>query len=482
LYGKYQHISDDLNQKLVETNIDITRTNSQIAGAKLALQIAQQNQVNHQEQIDNLQKQIDFLTTKFTNQDLYDWMVGKLADIYFQSYQLAYSLCKRVERCYRYELGITESSFINFGYWDSLNKGLLAGETLNHDLRRMQASYLEQNSRRFEINRYISLRTLDPKALITLLQSGACDIELLESLFDGDYPGHYQRRIYRVSLTVAYPYKQLFDNVMGTLTLVKNSVRISTDLGSGYRRPQAGNDPRFVDNYGAVPQKIVLSNGQDDPGLFLTAIDENLTDQRYLPFEGAGVISSWHLELPAANNEIDLSGIEDVIIHLYYTALDGGDALKQAVEADNAQHLPRSGMRLFSALKDFPTPWWKFLATPKAGMDQTLVLILYSSCFPNWTRGKTITVTGLIVYAVSWNSGNFVLEPQAPLPNADVTMTPATTIESTDLNVTFGTVAVANTTLGEWTFKLRTAAAADFHSITTSDISDLVLLVSFQVT
>ena len=29
-----------------------------------------------------------------------------------------------------------------------------------------------------------------------------------------------------------------------------------------------------------------------------------LSDQRYLPFEGAGAISSWHFEMPAANNEI----------------------------------------------------------------------------------------------------------------------------------------------------------------------------------
>ena len=33
-------------------------------------------------------------------------MVGTLSDIYFQSYRLAYRLCKQVERCYRFELGI----------------------------------------------------------------------------------------------------------------------------------------------------------------------------------------------------------------------------------------------------------------------------------------------------------------------------------------------------------------------------------------
>jgi Tc toxin complex TcA C-terminal TcB-binding domain/ABC toxin N-terminal region/Neuraminidase-like domain/Salmonella virulence plasmid 28.1kDa A protein len=477
--GKLSRVYEENQQKAAQAQIQIQQVKAQLDGAQIALQVAQQDQANHQEQIDNVQKQIDFLTDKFTNQDLYDWMVGQLADTYFQSYRLAYKMCKQAERCYRYELGLPTSSFIQFGYWDSLKKGLLAGETLNHDLRRMQASYLEQNSRRFEISRYISLVALDPNALLTLLEKGACDFDLPESLFDGDYPGHYQRHLVRVSLTVVYPSPGKFDNVKGTLTLTKNSVRISTDLGSGYpRQAPPTQDPRFVDQYGAVPQKIVLGNAQDDPGLFLTAINNNLSDQRYLPFEGAGTISSWHLELPAANNEIDLTTIGDVIIHLYYTALDGGDTFKQAVEANNAQNLPTSGLKLFSAQNDFSASWQGFF-TPPANTDQTLALSLPPSRFPNWTRGKTITVTGLTVLAVSWNAGNFALQPQAPLPTADVTLTPVAGV--TEPNVAAGNVAVANTSLGRWTFKLRTAAAADFRSITQNDIGDVLLLVNFQV-
>ena len=45
----------------------------------------------------------------------------------------------------RHELGLSDSVFIRFGYWDSLKKGLLAGERLGHGLKRMEAAYLEQN-------------------------------------------------------------------------------------------------------------------------------------------------------------------------------------------------------------------------------------------------------------------------------------------------------------------------------------------------
>ena len=297
--GAFQRRQDNWDEAATEAQIQIDQANIQIAGGQLALQIAQQNQTLHQEQIANIQKQIDFLNDKFTNDDLFDWMVDSLSTTYFQSYQLAYQLCKQVERCYRFELGIPDSSFIRFGYWDSLHKGLLAGETLNNDLRRLEASYLQQNARRYELSRYVSLELLDPAALQQLLVTGSCQFQLTESLFDNDYPGHYNRRLTRVSVTVLYPNPGKYDNVKATLTLLSNKVRVKTDTGSGYEENPVGSDPRFVYNYAAVPQKIATGNAQDDPGLFVTSISSNITDQRYLPFENAGAVSLWQLDCPS---------------------------------------------------------------------------------------------------------------------------------------------------------------------------------------
>ena len=343
--GKFFHQQDDWNEKIKEANDDIAHTQVQIVGAQLGVQIAEANRTKNQTQIDQLQKQLDFLSDKFTNQELYDWMTSQLSDTYFQSFKLAFRMCKQVEKCYQFELGILDSSFIQFGYWDSLHKGLLAGERLNHDLRRMQASYLDENRRRFELSRFVSLAALDPAALQQLLATGACDFDLPESLFDNDYPGHFNRHLFRVSVTAVYPSPSKFDNVKATLTLVSNKVRVSTDLAAGYPETPVGSDPRFVYNYAAVPQKIALGNAQDDPGLFLTALNNNLGDTRYLPFENAGAVSSWHLEMPDANNEIDLSAVGDVVLHLFYTSVDGGNAFKQGVQTNNLANLPTSGLR-----------------------------------------------------------------------------------------------------------------------------------------
>ena len=497
--GSWRQRKDNADEAAAEAQIQITQANIQLAGARLALQIAEQNKTLHQEQVDDLQKQIDFLNVKFTSDGLYDWMVASLSTTYFQSYQLAYQLCKQVERGYQFELGILDSSFIQFGYWDSLHKGLLAGETLNHDLRRLQASYLQQNARRYELSRYVSLDALTPTAPYVscrqqLLATGACDFTLPESLFDNDYPGHYNRRLTRVSVTVVYPNPGKFDNVKATLTLVANKVRIQTDTSAEYDESPEGSDARFLYNYAAVPQKIATGNAQDYPGLFVTAIAANIADQRYLPFENAGAISTWHLEMPQSSNEVDLLTVTDVVLHLHYTALDGGDGFRGVVQEINKANLPTSGFKIFSALNDFAasspptvpdplTPWQTFLAPATASANQTLTLSLSPSRFPVWTRGKTIKVTSLTVLAVARPPGKFTLKSPLYTGTGPLLMNPVSGPTEGNFCVSATQPFAPNTrALGTpWSFELQAEGAADWHSLTSNDIGDVLLLVGYDV-
>jgi hypothetical protein len=323
--------------------------------------------------------------------------------------------------------------------------------------------------------------------LQNLLVYGFCDFTLPESLFDNDYPSHYNRRLTRVSVTVVYPSPGKFDNIKATLTLVSNQVRVKTDITSGYAESPVGSDSRFIYNYAANSQNIAMGNAQDDPGLFITAIASNIADQRYLPYENAGVVSSWHLEMPQINNEIDLSTVGDVVLHLYYTALDGGGEFKSAVQANNLANLPTTGIKLFSAQNDFAapaasvanpypvTPWTAFLTT---GATQKLTLAISQLKFPPWTRGKTITVTSLTVLALAWEPGTFVLVPQSPLPTAPITMTPIAGI--TEPVVVSATIPSAGTLPATWSFEMQQQGATDFQSLTKNQIGDVLLLVSYE--
>ena len=374
---------------------EIEQIAKQIEAAGLRLAITTREIKNHDLQVKNTQEVDEYLRDKYTNQELYDWMVGQISGLYFQSYQLAYDVAKRAERTYRFELGVTESNFIQFGYWDSLKKGLLSGEKLQYDLRRLEINYLELNRREFELTKYVSLVLHSPMALITLKQTGRCEFELPEELFDADYPGHFMRRIKSVSITVPCvtgPYT----NVNCTLTLLKNSVRKTQSSSDPYSRDDtSGADLRFADNLVAI-QSIVTSSANNESGVF----EVNLRDERYLPFEGAGAISQWRIDLPKECNAFDFDTLSDVVLHLKYTAREGGDSLKGAAKEAMQATIAVAGTtplaRLFSAKHEFPTDWHRFMhpADPAPGEDivQKLPLALTQERFPFQLRGRKLQV------------------------------------------------------------------------------------------
>ncbi|CAH2935917.1 MAG: Unknown, probable insecticidal toxin [uncultured Paraburkholderia sp.] len=88
-------------------------------------------------------------------------------------------------------------------------------------------------------------------------------------------------------------------------------------------------DANIVTNLRAS-QQIALSSGPNDAGLF----ELNFGDERYLPFEGTGAVSGWTLKFPRPTSDAQkaaLDSLVDVIVHVRYTAFDGGDAFAQAV-------------------------------------------------------------------------------------------------------------------------------------------------------
>ncbi|KAB5517990.1 hypothetical protein GE09DRAFT_1157116 [Coniochaeta sp. 2T2.1] len=66
----------------------------------------------------------------------------------------------------------------------------------------MEAVYQAERGYDYELTKSFSLQQLNSYALTTLRETGTCQIDLPEVLFDMDFPGHYFRRLRSVSLTV----------------------------------------------------------------------------------------------------------------------------------------------------------------------------------------------------------------------------------------------------------------------------------------
>lgn len=324
----YQRRADDWKLQQDLATKELAQIDKQILAAKIREQIANQELINHEQQIENARQVDDFLRNKYTQEELYGWLIGEISTIYFQCYQLAYDLAKKAEKAYRYELGLPASNFIQFGVWDSFRKGLMSGERLYLSLKQMEKSYMDQNHREYEITKNISLFVHNQMALFALKKTGSCIIELPENWFDMDYPGHYMRRIKSVSLSIPCivgPYT----SVSCTLTLLSSEVRVKSTLSNNsYTKENDTDDNRFITNFSAT-QSIATSHAQNDSGLF----ELNFRDERYLPFEGSGAISRWRIELPVLPitlRQFDYDTISDVILHLKYTSREGGKELKNA--------------------------------------------------------------------------------------------------------------------------------------------------------
>jgi Tc toxin complex TcA C-terminal TcB-binding domain len=499
--GSFQRRADDWDLQHRLADKELEQIDQQIAAADLRHTVAVQELANHDTQIENSRTVADFLQSKFTNQELYDWLLSQLSTTYFQAYQLAYDLAKRASKAYAYELGTDDPAFIQFGYWDSLRKGLSAGDKLMLDLRRMQAEFLKLNTREYEITKQVSLATIDPMALVKLRQTGECFIDLPEALFDFDYPGHYFRRIRNVSITlpcVSGPYT----GVHATLTLLSHAVRRSDSAAGEYKAAVDGDgiptdDPRFWKGNGAV-RSIAVSHGQQDAGLF----ELNFHDERLLPFEGLGAISHWHLELPRDANAFDFSTISDLVIHLRYTARAGGTALRDAARAAIITPLPRTEVRVLSAAADFPDAWQTF--SNPSGDGQRLTVTLEARHFPSIPTTQQLRITGiaaLLLFRREQTYGEYnALGPSAMLDvhlgatPADGTIPPdqATFTPATQLGLIPQAVLATSGALGSWTVAfvesdlakvplLDDASDPAHHRVNRDVVQDVLLAFTYDV-
>lgn len=359
--GKKGGFTRAVQERIFQANaagFELKQIDKQILAQEIRLDIANQEISNQQKAIDNANEIEEFLKNKYTNEELYTWMRGTLKTLYRQVYNLAYDLAKKAEKTYCFERGISNANFIQAGYFDAGREGLLAGEQLYVGLKQLEAAYQNERGYDYEITKHVSLSQLDPLTIIQLRETGTCEFLIPEALFDLDYPGHYKRRIKSVSLSIpciAGPYT----GVNATFTLLEHKFRNTAIGGKGYEEDTEETDERFSSHL--IPIKaIAVSSAQNDSGVF----ELNFKDDRYLPFEGAGVISKWRLELPSIR-QYDYRTISDVIVHINYTANKGGERLK--AEANKslleqlkniAQSLNETGLHLALSMKhDLPNDW-----------------------------------------------------------------------------------------------------------------------------
>jgi hypothetical protein len=390
IFASYERRKDDWVHQSNQLLDEMHHIDQQLLISEVQEKIAQKELDNTRKQIEQSRDVADFLQGKFSNQQLYAWMESQIANVHFQAFRLAHDMAKQAEAAFHFELEgsktASDAPFIRPGYWDGLEKGLLAGEQLSHDLKRLDAAYTERNKRELEITKHVSLRQLDGTALANLRANGSCQFSIPELLYALDFPSHYFRRIKSISVSVPCvvgPYS----SVSGTLRMTRSSIRRDT-TGS------------VQQSYAAVTS-IATSSAQNDAGVF----ELNFRDERYLPFEGAGAASAWTFELPKEFPAFDYSTISDLVVHMRYTARDGGATFAEVASKEVRGWLESITAEgpvslVLSVRHDF-APTWSEMKNKASTLKP---IQLTDDLFPYFVRGRLKIFPAVLAYGLTESS------------------------------------------------------------------------------
>jgi hypothetical protein len=377
--GQFMRLSAEWQEQATEAGKELVQIDRQIEAAAADLAAAQADLDAHIISLNNTNTQLAFLENKFDNPDYYSWRASRASALYFQAYQLAMQAVEAAQSSLQWELGSTDA-FLTTDPWDPSHRGLMAASTLNLVLDRMEFAFSQKNVLRQEITKEIYLSQLDPSQLVRLRESGEADIFLTEKLFDFDFPSHYCRRIKTCAVTLLPLDADLeLEEVHAVITQTGNKILIEpTEAGLSYMLTGQGNPEGAVWQDWRANQTASLSKRSNDSGAFIEYYGDGEMLQR---FEGTGAVSNWRYQLPKETNQFDFSTIEDVKLTLLYSALNGGDPHRKAVEKALSGQTYSAALMLNLAVARGKA-WEAFFQDAGNPDVQTLAFQLPASLFP----------------------------------------------------------------------------------------------------
>jgi hypothetical protein len=322
--------------------------------------------------------------TAFDNQfftpDVWYRMANTMWRLYRRYLYMAIRTARLMQRAYNFETDQT-LSWIKSDYSSVEVKGLLGAEALMADVQSFSFDLITSRaSKPQSIKQTISLYNQYGFAFENQLRkTGVMEFQTRIEDFDSYYPGTYAGRIAAVEV-----------NVIGVMPPTGISGTLTNSGISSYRTPTSiagGLNGTGVKFRVQSKETLVLSDYTARQDTLLVANDSRML--RIL--EGAGVASTWRLELPRAINDIDYGALTDVQLTFYYKARYD-PALHDLVIAQLAA-LPgvNTRQRALPLRWIYPDAYFHFQDTG------TLSITIKKSDFRTNETNPQITAVGLLV-------------------------------------------------------------------------------------
>ncbi|MEB5890014.1 Tc toxin subunit A-related protein [Enterobacter roggenkampii] len=341
----YRRRREEWQQQMNAADSELKQLDNQITALQARQQAGSMQKTYLLTQQRQSGQQLQFLKSKYTNLQLYNWMRSRLSSIFWQFYDITLASCLRVEQAYKFEVGDKTQRYIRPGAWQDSAAGLLCGESLLLDLAHMEAAWLAWNKRTLEVTRTVSLASV-LKGATANTESVPDLTHAIKKLLGGGSTKNYSWRdknikslkhqvsmennilecqinLAALNIPADYP-DALFQGQIPVRRIKSISVSLPALVGP-YQDIQA---LLSYDQSGLqLPsgcEAIAVSHGVNDSGLF--QLDFN--DPRYLPFEGVMLVApakdtlgTLSLKFPDAtgNQKELLSSLNDIILHIHYT-------------------------------------------------------------------------------------------------------------------------------------------------------------------
>jgi hypothetical protein len=326
----------------------------QVKIATDGVRVSGQERAIAQLQADHAEAVVDFLSNKFTNAELYDWMSGVLERVYAYFLGQATAMAQLAANQLAFERQQVPPPFIQADYWEAPTeegggapgdgqaadrRGLTGSARLLQDIFQLDQYAFDTNQRKLQLTKTLSLAQLAPAEFQRFRETGVLTFATPMDLFDRDFPGHYLRLIRRARVSV--------------VALIPPTQGIRATLSTpGLSRVVIGNGGLFQPIVvRRDPESVALSSPRDATGLF--ELDQQ--PEMLLPFEETGVDTVWEFRMPKAANLFDYDTLADVLLTLDYTALDSS-VYRQQVLQQLDPHV--SADRAFSFRQQFADAWY----------------------------------------------------------------------------------------------------------------------------
>ena len=468
----------ELQELLASQDVGIGE--QQITLATDRVNIVTQEKVIAELQTSHAKDTIEFLTTKFTNVNLYDWMSGILEGVYRFFLQQATAMAKLAENQLAFERQEVPPAYIQADYWiapsdgaASANpnapapdhKGLTGSARLLQDIYQLDQYAFNTNKRKLQLSKTISLALLAPDAFQRFRETGVMIFATPMEMFDRDFPGHYLRLIHRVRTSV--------------IALIPPTQGIHATLtSSGLSRTVIGPDIFQTVSIRRDPEFVALSSPANSTGMFEL---ESLQPDMLFPFEGNGVDSTWEFRMPKAANQLDYRTIADVLVTIEYTALNSFDYCEQVIQTLKPN---LSADRPFSFRNRFADQWYDLNNPDQTKTPMKVKFQTFREDFP--PNLETLKIQQVLLYFVLSSQKTFEL-PITTLRFTEQgnqgTVGGSTTpidgkISTRSGNAGSWTAMIGKSPVGEWELTLPNTEEVKKHFLD-EEIDDILFVITY---